>query len=218
MSERVRIKMCGLTRLEDVELAVQLGADFLGFVFVPHGPRMLTLEEAARLLEDADTAGARRVGVFGDQPASFVNDVVGRFRLDLVQLHATGDRADAEDIEAPLIRVVHVPSRADAVAEPLGPAVFDAHTFAILVDAQDASGHSGGLGVRPDAARLESALARLPSAARVILAGGLTPENVREVARSHRPYAVDVASGVESAPGIKDAKRMRAFVAALEDS
>jgi phosphoribosylanthranilate isomerase len=240
-------------RGQDVREAVRLGADFLGFVFAPGGPRSLTPETARRMLRGLDTGQAQRVGVFRDQPARFVNEVVEKCGLDLVQLHGDEPRDYPSALAVPALRVVHVPVLEAAVpagatkrasgarvargAETSGIVADGAaseasgsnggtsrvghqvplapNVFAVLVDAQDEKGLRGGLGRRIDPEALENVLRSLPAGTRVIVAGGLTPENVGEVVERHRPFAVDVASGIESAPGVKDAERMAAFMAAL---
>lgn len=207
MSERVRIKICGLTRPADVLEAVRLGADFLGFVFAPASPRCLEVGTAAAWLPGLDTGPAKRVGVFQDQAASRVNEVVHRLRLDLVQLHGHEPRDFPRALDVPAI-VVRRGGNGSAV--PLPPNV-----FAALLDAEAGSGRSGGLGLRLEDAVLRRLLASLPASARVFLAGGFTAENVGAVVAAHHPFGVDVSSGVERAPGLKDPVRLRNFFAAL---
>ena len=249
MTAGVCVKFCGLRRREDVAAAVRLGVDYLGFVFVPGGPRSLEPERAADLLQAIDTGAARRVGVFRDQPARFVNEIVARCRLDLVQLHGVEPRDYPAALDVPVLRVVRAPAVAEdeAGAATVGAATAGAATagaatagatratvpsalravrlgqqvplapnvFAVLVDAEDGSGRSGGLGLGITPASLERVLENLPRAARVFVAGGLSAHNVGTVVQRFHPYGVDVASGVESAPGIKDPRRMAAFMAAL---
>jgi len=220
---RVRVKFCGLVRREDVHEAVELGAEYLGFVFVPEGPRSVTSDHVEKLLRDVETRDALRVGVFRDQEAMYVNEVVRRCRLDLVQLHGWEPRDYPSGIRVPVLRVWRVPALgvlAPGAAADLLPErpTLAPNVAGVLVDAADASGRSGGLGLAPDPTALEALQRSLPVGARVFLSGGLTPENVASRVGAFRPWAVDVSSGVESAPGAKDPKRMAAFVAALRGS
>lgn len=217
---RVRLKMCGLVRPDDVAEAVRLGAEYLGFVFAEGGPRTVSPEHVEVLLQRVETRDALRVGVFRDQPTTWINAVARRCRLDLVQLHGNEPRDVPSGIRVPVLRVVRV-----AVGRPLresegehAPRVepLPPNVHAVLLDAADAAGRSGGLGLAPDLAALVAACHALPHDARIFVSGGLTPANVAERVRALRPWAVDVSSGVESAPGVKDPERMAAFVAALE--
>lgn len=232
MSRTTRIKICGLCRPEDVEYAVQLGVEYLGFVFAPGSPRRLDPERARDLLSGIDTRGALRVGVFCDQPAVEVNAIVQQCGLDLVQLHGHEPRDFPGALVVPVLRALHVPAAGIPEARAAGAARLERapqsaigrgvalapNVLAVLLDAVDESGRSGGLGRRMAPAALAAALASLPPAARVFLSGGLDPGNVAAIAARWAPFAVDVSSGVETAPGIKDHDRMRRFVAALEDA
>lgn len=220
MKRAVRVKMCGLVRRDDVGHAVALGVDYVGFVFVPGGPRTLSPEAAERLLTGLDTGNSLRVGVFRDAPATFINEIVARCNLDRVQLHGHEPRDFPSAVTVPVLRSMRVqatlpagprPEPRLAAALPLPPNV-----EALLLDPEDAAGRSGGLGLRADPAAIASALALVPPGTRLFLSGGLTPDNVAATARTWKPFAVDVSSGIESEPGRKDAGRMAAFVAALE--
>lgn len=232
MSVATCIKFCGLRRTEDVAKAVELRAAFLGFVFVPRSPREVDVARVRAVLDAVDTAGARRVGVFRDQPAVDVNAVVRACGLDLVQLHGHEPRDYASAIEVPVLRVVRVASAspgaprvtrpgtgarlAPEASNPIGNRVPQApNVEAVLLDAQDGAGRSGGLGLQIAPWALQAALEALPEGTRVFLSGGLTPENVAALASRYAPFAVDVSSGVESAPGVKDHAKMERFVAAL---
>ena len=174
-----------------------------------------------KLLGDVETPEALRVGVFRDQEALFVNEVVRRCRLDLVQLHGHEPRDYPSAIHVPVLRVLRVRALAVPGNAPAGlaaPLHLAPNVAGVLLDAVDAAGRSGGLGLAPDPAALDALRRSLPEEAKIFLSGGLTPENVAARARDVRPWAVDVSSGIESKPGVKDAKRMAAFVAALEES
>lgn len=203
-----QVKFCGLTRAEDAREAAALGASFLGVIFAG-GPRQLTAQRAAEVLGGADPA-PRRVGVFASADAPEIADVAATAGLDIVQLHggATPDRVEAvrratgKRVWA-VIRVGPDGIPADAVD------LFDA-ADAVLLDAL-VPGQLGGTGVALPWPRIADELARVRSGGRLVLAGGLTPENVRGAIAVVRPDVVDVSSGVESAPGIKDHQRLRAF-------
>lgn len=194
------VKICGLTRPIDAERAVDAGADMLGLNFVPTSSRCIDIA-CAQTIAHVVNGRARLVGVFVDESLERILHVADDVPLDLIQLHGH------ESVEF----VVAVGSRAfKAVAVGSAEDVEFARTYSgdlLLVDARVAGQH-GGTGVRIDPL-LVAPLARERS---VILAGGLRPENVAEAVRRVRPRGVDVASGVEAAPGIKDERMMQEFV------
>jgi phosphoribosylanthranilate isomerase len=197
-----RVKICGITRQEDSELAASLGASAVGFVFWPRSPRFVEPSRArdiVRLLPPFVTA----VGVFVDQPAGHVKDVASVVGLGAVQLHGNEDLGFCRAIGRRMIK-------AASVEQAVALAGFWPEDVTLLLDAMDAD-RKGGTGRTIDWA----GAALLASRRRVILAGGLTPENVGDAIRRVRPFAVDVSSGVESSPGVKDEARMRAFFAAV---
>ncbi len=231
MSDPVRVKLCGLRRAQDVAAAVDCGADYLGFVLAPGSPRSLTPEELAALRAGTQTGAARTVGVFRDQPAEWINAVVQSCGLDMVQLHGHEPRDFPGALVVPVLRVLRVKSAirvearapaarlaggTDLPAEPGACVPLAPNVFAALVDVEDAMGRSGGLGLAADPSALAVLLATLPAQARVFLSGGLTADTVAAAVRCYRPFAVDVSSGIESAPGVKDPARMAAFVAAAK--
>lgn len=205
------IKYCGLTRPEDAGFAGTLGAAYLGVIFAG-GPRKLSADRAVQVL-DGCTTRARRVGVFGTARPEEIGRIAREARLDVVQLHADPTPADVAAVrgetEARVWAVVRV-------TDTLPPEVDDLFESAdaVLIDARVA-GALGGSGVAVDWVALRSELARRRGTSRVVLAGGLTPGNVAGAVATLRPDVVDVSSGVESAPGIKDHARMRAFAAAV---
>ena len=206
------IKFCGLTRAVDAEFAGGVGAAYLGVIFAG-GPRALEPERAADVLDGCTTA-AERVGVFGRALPDEIARIARTARLDVVQMHADPDAADVAAVRertgAKLWAVVRVASELPPNIDEL----FDA-ADAVLIDARVA-GSLGGNGVRLDWGALSPALeAKRGGARRMVLAGGLAPGNVAEAVATLRPDVVDVSSGVESAPGIKDHARMRAFAAAV---
>jgi phosphoribosylanthranilate isomerase len=201
-----RIKICGITDIEDALLAAELGADYLGFVFCP-SPRQLTLEQASRLISGLP-GGAARVGVFLDQPLEEVREIDRCCRLDYLQFHGQetpeyyrgfGDRA---------IKAVRVGSPEDL--ERLGRWETD-----LVVLDSSVGGRSGGTGT---SFPWEWAVSGGNGGPRVILAGGLNPHNVARAIEMARPYAVDVSSGVESRPGKKDPYKLSAFIDAVRQA
>ncbi len=199
-----RIKICGLTRPEDVSLASELGASAVGFVFAAGSPRRVSLERGQELSAAAGP-DVTRVGVFVDEDRSFIEEAVQAARLDLAQLHRPLRAADLEDAPAPLIAVVSV----SGSAAPLPPAEWLRRCRWLLFDAGASAG--GGTGTRFDWGLLDGKKFEAP----VYLAGGLDNANVSEAIERVHPDGVDVASGVERAPGVKDPERMRRFFEAV---
>lgn len=207
MTMRTRVKICGLTRFEDAELAVQLGADALGFVFWPDSPRAVRPEHVRDIVRHLP-ALAVRVGVFVNAPPAEVARVAEAAALDIVQLHGDEDVADYVQLAPRLIKAVHVSTAAGLdSASRLPPAVVP------LVDAIDPA-RRGGTGTIAD----WSSAARLASRRPVMLAGGLTEENVAQAVVQVRPWAIDVSSGVEWKPGLKSPDRMRAFFKRVQEA
>jgi phosphoribosylanthranilate isomerase len=203
MSSRVRVKVCGITRRIDAEAAVDAGADAIGFVFWRESPRAIGVDEAHRVARALPPLVAR-VGVFVNATPDEVADVVSRVGLDVVQLHGD-ERVDGfTSVRARLVRAVALTGD-DGMRAALA---LPEHVLP-LVDAVDPA-RRGGTGQRADWTRAAD-LARQRA---TILAGGLTPENVAEAIRAVRPWAVDVSSGVETAPGVKSPDRIRQFLAA----
>lgn len=196
----VRVKICGLTRRRDVEAAANAGADYLGFVFA-NSPRRVTIEQARRLA-DAAPQGPGRVALFMDQDAAYVREVLAAVEFELIQFHGREANDWCRSFARPFVKAVGV--RNTDVARSLR-AYPDA--AGILFDSH-AAGESGGTGQAFDWSLLP------PGHGKTWLAGGLCPENVAEAIERVRPFAVDVSSGVEVAPGIKDHDRVRAFISA----
>jgi phosphoribosylanthranilate isomerase len=204
-SGRVRVKICGLTRWEDADLAIRLGADAVGFVLWDRSPRHLPPSEAAGILARLPPF-VTRVGVVVDMPPEAVGASAREAGLDAVQLHGDESIAPYRGLPVRLIKAVTLEQDEDveaALALPLD--------VAILVDAADRA-RRGGTGQRANWTRA----AELARTRQVVLAGGLTAETVVEAVERVRPWAVDVSSGVEQSPGIKSSKRMEAFFRAVE--
>lgn len=199
-----RVKICGITRPEDALLATDLGAFAVGFVFWPGSPRYID-PRAARVIVNALPEDVLKVGVFVNQPAGHVRLVAGIAGLTTVQLHGTESVPFALGVGLPVFKAV--PVRPEFALEALDaiPA-----GITVLLDAFDPATH-GGTGRTIDWTLAASAAARRP----IVLAGGLNPSNIPDAIRQVRPFAVDLASGVESAPGVKDPARLRDLFEAL---
>jgi phosphoribosylanthranilate isomerase len=196
----VRVKICGITSVEDALQAVEAGADALGFVFYGRSPRNIDPLVAASIIAVLPPF-VQAVGLFVNADAGFVNETADRCRLDLVQLH--GDEAPeyCEKIARRVIKAFRVRD-----ASSLAP-VRDYRVAGILLDAYSPSAPGGtGLSFNWELAGIAGEFGP------VILAGGLAPDNVREAVDRVAPYAVDVSSGVESSPGRKDPERVREFI------
>jgi phosphoribosylanthranilate isomerase len=208
------VKFCGLTRGEDAAYAASLGASYLGVIFAG-GPRHRTAAQAQQVFAAASHGAARRVGVFGDQDVADIASVADEASLDVLQLHGASDddrvAALRELFDGEVWRVLRVRGAVDDVALRAASRGVDAVVVDALVD-----GQLGGTGVAVDWAALAAALDRAGRPARLVLAGGLTPANVERAVRLVAPDVVDVSSGVESAPGVKDHERMRAFFDAAQ--
>lgn len=212
MSKPVKIKICGMTDEEMVDVAIEAGADFLGVVFFEKSPRHVSIDRAAEVLEFVPEE-VLRVGLFVDPDDRFLDQAMNNLRLDLFQLHGkeTPERVEAIRLEygMPVIKALGVSSAADldaaaAYAEVADWLLFDAKP---PVDADRPGGNAAAF----DWSLLKGRKFACPW----ILAGGLTPENVAEAIKLSGAKAVDVSSGVESAPGVKDAAKIEAFIKAV---
>lgn len=202
---RTRVKVCGITRAEDAALAVAAGADALGVVLA-ESPRCVTLEQAEAALAAAPPFVAR-VGVFVDAEEAFVAEAVRRLGLHAVQFHGDEPPEACASAPAPVIKALRV----RCVEDLAGADAYRGAVAALLLDAR-VEGAYGGTGVAFDWRAVASAV---PSWAPVVVAGGLRPDNVGEAIRVLAPYAVDVSSGVELTPGVKDAAAVEGFLAAV---
>lgn len=200
-----KVKICGVRRVEDALLAADLGASALGFVFWPGSPRFVDPYRVGPIVR-ALPPFVTTVGVFVDQPVEFVMGVAGLLNLGAIQLHGTEDLERYRRTSCRLIKAVPVDGTFDPTRLDHMPAA-----VTILLDAHDPVKH-GGTGRTIDWSQAAAAA----RTRRVILSGGLDADNVREAAERVRPYAVDVSSGVESSPGVKDPDKLRAFFAALD--
>ncbi|MCE5233478.1 MAG: phosphoribosylanthranilate isomerase [Mizugakiibacter sp.] len=202
---RVRVKCCGITRVEDALAAAHLGADAVGLVFARRSPRHVEPRQAAAI-RAALPPFVTVVALFMDDDVAWVAQVLNAVKPDLLQFHGAEPAAFCGIFGRPYLKAVPMASVTDveayAAAHPLA--------CGFLLDAH-AAGEAGGSGRAFDWTRAPRDFARP-----LVLAGGLTPDNVGGAVRTARPWGVDVSSGVESAPGVKDAAKLRRFIEEVE--
>jgi phosphoribosylanthranilate isomerase len=203
---RTRVKICGITREQDLEAAAAAGADALGFVFYPPSPRFLGTSRAAELVGRMPPF-ATTVGLFVNPEPAFVREVLAEVPLDLIQFQGDESPEFCAQFGYPYLKVARMRPGVDLVE--FARAFKSAR--GLLLDAY-VEGY-GGAGQLFDWSLVPK---RLPLP--VVLAGGLTAENVGSAIRNLRPWAVDVSSGVEIAKGVKDATKIAAFVAAVKNA
>ena len=201
----VRIKFCGITRAEDAQVAVKLGADALGFVFYAPSPRCVEVAQAAAIARELPPF-VSKVGLFVNAAAEEVENICRAVGLDVVQYHGDESPEHCAHAPRPWIKAIRVRPELDIVAECRRYAQASAWLF----DTYDDKLY-GGSGKAFDWALLPQQHRRP-----IILAGGLTPDNVGQAIRSTAPYAVDVSGGIEAAKGIKDHDKMRKFIAEVQ--
>lgn len=215
------IKICGITNVDDARGALAAGADLLGFILYPKSPRYIEPGAVAVVLTALRDDRAKRqrplrtVGVFVNEPLARVQAILGETGLDLAQLHGDEPAGMVTALAGRAFKAIRPPDAEQARAEaaqmaPLGP---DAGP-AWLMDAYDPAAY-GGTGRRADWHVAGELARRYPG---LLLAGGLTPENVAAAVAAVQPWGVDVSSGVEASPGRKDPAKVRAFVAAVRPS
>jgi phosphoribosylanthranilate isomerase len=202
------IKFCGLTRPEDAAYAVSLGAAYVGVIFAG-GPRTLTPERAANVLRDVP-ASVRRVGVFANHEPREIADLARELQLGVVQIHTDTSSDTVTKLRAMFDGDIWIVARVAHGALPTSFAQSVNAGDGVLLDAL-VPGALGGTGVPIAWSEVSRELEPFRGKTRFILAGGLRPENVAEAVRALAPDVVDVSSGVERSPGIKDYDRMRAF-------
>lgn len=200
---RTRIKFCGMTRAQDVALAGALGVDAVGFVFASKSPRRLDIDQAAALRAHA-MPFVDVVALMMDSPAELVREVIARVRPTLLQFHGDEDDAYCRGFGLPFLKAVAMGGADDEPA--VARFARHPHASGFLLDSH-ARGGSGGTGRTFDWSRIPHGIDRP-----LLLAGGIGPDNVFDAIRAVQPWGVDVSSGIESAPGEKDAVKMRRFV------
>ena len=201
----VKVKVCGTTRLKDALLAVECGADAIGFIFYKKSPRCVT-EKMAKEICSTLPPLVHRVGVFVNETAEKINRIADRCGLDAVQLHGDETPAFCKKIKRRVIKAVRVKD-ASSLKE-MSRYEVDAFLLDTYRDNQ-----WGGTGQVFD----WELAARAKKYGPVILAGGLNPRNVKEAVKKVQPYGVDVSSGVEQSPGKKDPKKVKAFLKAMRE-
>lgn len=200
----VRVKICGITRVEDAELAIDLGADMIGLNFYPPSPRCLQIDDALEIVRVA-AGRVGLVGVFVNAGRDYIRERLESLRLDLLQFHGDEDDAALAGWPVPVIRALRLAPGAGA------PALEAVKADYVLIDTFDPT-LFGGTGK----SRSLDGLRGL-DLGRVFISGGLGPHNVARAAEL-LPYAVDVASGVEALPGVKDPDKLRSFIANAKSS
>lgn len=203
---RTRIKICGLTRKEDVRAAVEAGADAIGLVFYPPSPRAVDLSNAT-LLAHVVPPFVSTVGLFVNQDAGFVREVMQAASLSLLQFHGDEDVAYCEQFGHPYLKAARMKPGFDL----LNYSARFQSAAGILLDAF-VDGYGGG-GKTFDWSLIPTGMSRP-----IVLSGGLNSANVKEAVIQVRPWAVDVSSGVELAKGVKDHALIKAFVAGVRDA
>lgn len=198
----VRVKICGVTNAADAALAVEYGTDLIGLNFYPRSPRFVTFE-TARKIRAVIPANVLCVGVFVNADRPQIVSLIEQLQLDLVQFHGNEQGKDLVGWSCQTIKAVRI------AQDGTFPDIQQTPTNYILLDTYKA-GRYGGTGETFAWERIVPFVPHCPD--RIILAGGLTPENVSLAVQTVRPWAVDVASGVEAAPGRKDPEKLRAFI------
>lgn len=208
--QRSKVKICGITTLEDARYVSGALADYIGFIFYENSDRHITPAKAGAIINWVE--GPRCVGVFVNQPLDDVNMISRQTGIDFVQLHGNENPDYCQLVEKPIIKAIHI-------REGDGPADIESRVTPYL-DVVDyllfdtkIEGQWGGTGQAFDWSLLDEVARNIP----FFLSGGLHAGNVREACRMVHPYAVDLASGLESAPGVKDFEKVEHFMNEMRD-
>ena len=190
----MRIKICGITSLEDALSTINAGADALGFVFYEKSPRYITADKAKKIISELPPF-VEKVGLFVNADAKSINEISKASGITLIQLHFDVSDALCKELELPYIKVIRAQSEEDIKANPREYRLVDAYCEAY-----------GGAGKRLNLEWFKDV-----DCSKIILAGGLTPSNVKECL-AYNFYGLDVSSGVEISKGVKDAAKVSAFI------
>ncbi len=201
---RTRVKICGITRCEDAQLVVDAGVDAVGLVFYEKSPRFVNIEFAVEICQ-LIPAFVSRVALFKDAEQQMIESVLEQVEVDLIQFHGSETADYCEQFNRPYIKALGMKGAEHDVKFLLANVEKYQSAKALLLDGH-APGEAGGSGESFDWASI--AAVEKP----IVLAGGLTPDNVKQAIDLVHPYAVDVSSGVESSPGIKDKDKVAAFM------
>jgi phosphoribosylanthranilate isomerase len=207
MRQSIKVKVCGITNAEDAWAAVEAGADALGFIFYEQSPRYVVPAVASRIIAELPPL-IMPVGVFVNEGMATVRSIMDTCGLAMAQLHGDEHVSYCRELSRPAMKALRVKDRESllALAEYQGRG--GVRGFVLDTFSEPAYGGTGQV--------TDWALAAdVAKSTRILLAGGLTPDNVTEAIRTVRPYGVDVSSGVESAPGKKDHAKIRAFLEAV---
>lgn len=203
----MKVKICGLSEPHSLTAAIEGGADFVGFVFVPESPRYVT-PEVAKYLASYVPASITRVGLFVDPTLDLLQQILQQGFLDMIQLHGSESIDFIKEIKdkyhLPVMKAINIAAKKDLLDVPAYEAVADW----ILFDAKASGGMTGGTGHNFD----WSILKDYPHTKPWMLAGGLNADNVGEALKILSPDAIDVSSGVESARGVKNSEKIRTFL------
>jgi phosphoribosylanthranilate isomerase len=194
----VKVKICGITRVEDARAAIAFGADLIGLNFYAPSPRSISLQRAKEIRASMN-GSPRAVGVFVNASREFVTECLDALKLDMIQFHGDEPPEFLDGWPVPIIRAIRLKD-----GERFDPSAYASSIYTLLDTFHP--GLYGGTGAKRPLTDLRGL-----DLSRAFISGGLNPDNVREAAELH-PYAVDVASGVESAPGIKDRDKLRRFI------
>ena len=207
MRQPVKVKVCGITNAEDASAAVEAGADALGFIFYEQSPRYVVPAVASRIIAELPPL-ILPVGVFVNEGLATVRSIMDTCGLAMAQLHGDESASYCRELSRPVMKALRVKDRGSllALAEYQGRG----GVRGFVLDSFSEIAY-GGTGLVTD----WTLAAEVAKSTPILLAGGLTPDNVAQAVRTVRPYGVDVSSGVESAPGKKEHAKLRAFVEAV---
>ena len=213
---RVRIKICGITTKEDALAASEMGVDALGFIFYPQSPRFIEATRVEKIIGILPPF-VTPVGVFVDEEESQIRMILRKCHLRVLQFHGNESPAFCESFREKVIKAIRLAGTRKKNKAPLSRMLQDYTVDTFLLDtySEKSAGGTGQAFNWDIAVDIQETLRKIRSCGRIVLSGGLTPENVGPAILKVRPYAVDVSSGVESAPGKKDHRKMRDFIRAV---